>query len=318
VAEPHFERRDDAYIRPTEDPNAIQAFLSAQSGAKPGDEAPRLWTSVEQREQWYERGKAYWEWDGLHNRGTTNDGVMSGIGPLHDADIADSFRFLVGGESSLWPQPAFQASSRALDLGAGIGRVSGALLFRLCGEVDLVDGSATHLETARATLGEDPRKSQPVGFLARGEEGRSRGRLGRCICCDLQDYVPPASTKYDLVWIQWTTMYLTDNDLIRLLRDCRGALAPGGMIVLKDNVIDVVIGPKGLIDGRYMVDEEDASVSRTRSHLLDLVREAGLRVVASTTSDFQSEAMSDCLSQNGWQEMHPVAMLALRSAEGGE
>ena len=107
-------------------------------------------------------------------------------------------------------------------------------------------------------------------------------------------------------------MYMTDGDLCRLLRDLQRALAPGGLIILKDNVIDVVKGPKGLTDGRYIVDEEDASVSRTRDHLLELVREAGLSVVAATTANLESEELPACLSANGWEEMHPVAMLALR------
>ena len=81
-------------------------------------------------------------------------------------------------------------------------------------------------------------------------------------------------------------------------------------------MIDVESIPKGveksLIDGRYMVDEEDASVSRTRAHLIDLMHEAGLAVAASETAKlYESESLNDCLSQNGWQEMHPVAMLAL-------
>ena len=88
------------------------------------------------------------------------------------------------------------------------------------------------------------------------------------------------------------------------------------MIVLKDNVIDELKGPKGLVDGRYVVDELDASVSRTRSHLLDLVNEAGLAIVASTTANLESEELDGLLKNNGWSEMHPVAMLALRSAEG--
>jgi len=278
-----------------------------------------LWTSAEQREQWYDRSKAYWEWDGLHGKGKTNDGVMSGIGPLHDADIADSLAFITGGLQPIWPAPFFFPDARALDVGAGIGRVAGALLLDLCGEVDLVDGSASHLHEARAALGEPlgeplaPGTSEPIGGR---RETIGRGRVGRYLCSDLQDFVPLASHPYDLIWIQWTTMYLTDADLTRLLRDCREALAPGGVIVLKDNVIDELKGPKGLVDGRYVVDELDASVSRTRSHLLDLVNEAGLAIVASATANLKSEELDGLLKNNGWSEMHPVAMLALRSAEG--
>ena len=78
-----------------------------------------LWRNLADREMWYDLGKAHWE-----RAQATNDGVTSGIGPLHDVDIADSRRFLTAGEAPLWPSPTFRAGSRALDIGAGIGRVS--------------------------------------------------------------------------------------------------------------------------------------------------------------------------------------------------
>jgi murein tripeptide amidase MpaA/SAM-dependent methyltransferase len=323
VAEPSFSLAGDAYLEPVEDEEEVQRFITAGARARAaagarvgsavrmcasdglgsaGEGGPgsttegkggaMLWQSAEDRERWYERGKLYWEW-----AAPTNDGVMSGIGPLHDADIADSRRFL--GQPAIWPGLEFRRAGRALDIGAGIGRVSGGLLLDLCGTVDLVDGSAGHLDQARASLGAELPPAAP------------RGRVGRFIREELQSFVPD-DASYDLIWIQWTTMYLTDDDLRRLLADCKRALAPGGVLVLKDNVIDEVRGAKGLVDGRYMVDEEDASVSRTRDHLLRLVGQAGLSVVAATDANLESEELSTCLSVNGWTEMHPVVMLAMR------
>ena len=274
----------------------LVALLALHSHANALTAQPAsLWRSPADRELWYDLGKAHWE-----RAQATNDGVTSGIGPLHDIDIADSCRFLTAGDDPLWSSPTFRSGARALDIGAGIGRVSDALLLNLCGEVDLVDGSAAYLEQARASLGGERASPPPA----------ARGRLGKLVCSELQSFVPlPA---YDLIWIQWTTMYLTDDDLKRLLADCQRALAPGGLIVLKDNVIDQVKGSEGLLEGRYMVDAEDASVSRTRGHLLDMVHEAGLSLVASATADLESQELSTCLSANDWTEMHPVAMLALR------
>ena len=57
-------------------------------------------------------------------------------------------------------------------------------------------------------------------------------------------------------------------------------------------------GSTALLEGRYMVDAEDASVSRTRSHLLDLVNEAGLSLVATATADLESQELRACLSAN--------------------
>mmetsp|Transcript_24746 Transcript_24746/g.77777 ORF Transcript_24746/g.77777 Transcript_24746/m.77777 type:complete len:508 (+) Transcript_24746:867-2390(+) len=176
VAEPDFPLAADAYVQPVQDKAQVDRFIkarvgpavrmcaidgwestgeggsastgvggsastgeggSASTGVGSGGGAAILWQSEEERERWYERGKLYWEW-----AAPTNDGVMSGIGPLHDADIADSRRFLAGRQPALWPGLAFRPAGRALDIGAGIGRVCGGLLLDLCGRVDLVDDSA--------------------------------------------------------------------------------------------------------------------------------------------------------------------------------
>ena len=246
-----------------------------------------LWRNPVDRELWYELGKAHWE-----KAQATNDGVTSGIGPLHDIDIADSRHFLTAGEAPLWPSPLFRAGARALDIGAGIGRVSDALLLNLCGEVDLVDGSAAYLEQARASLGGE-RDSPPAATA-------TRGRLGELVCSELQSFVPLPS--YDLVWIQWTTMYLTDDDLKRLLVDCQRALAPGGLIVLKDNVID---GPgEHLTEGKYLIDHDDNSVIRTMVSLeAILYARAGLKLLA------RAEAIL------GRDDLHPVFNIALRPSD---
>ena len=63
-----------------------------------------LWRNPADRELWYELGKAHWE-----SAQATNDGVTSGIGPLHDIDIADSRHFLTAGKAPLWPSPSSPA-----------------------------------------------------------------------------------------------------------------------------------------------------------------------------------------------------------------
>ena len=112
---------------------------------------------------------------------------------------------------------------RALDLGAGVGRVSRGLLLHLADEVDMCDGCAKFVAQAEQQLG--------------GARTGARGRMGRFICSDLQSFVPDAR-RYDLIWMQWCVGYLTDEHLSRLLRDCGRALAPEGLLVIKDNVFE--------------------------------------------------------------------------------
>lgn len=72
----------------------------------------------------------------------------------------------------------------ALDCGAGIGRITKRLLLPLFQTVDLVDVTQEFLDKAQFFL---------------GDEGK---RVGKYICCGLQDFVPEAG-RYDVIWIQW-------------------------------------------------------------------------------------------------------------------
>ena len=86
-------------------------------------------------------------------------------------------------------------------------------------------------------------------------------RVERFIVETMQSFIPEAA-RYDVIWIQWCIGCLTDDDLVAFLGRCRDALAPDGLIVIKDNVID---GPcEGLVSGKYLVDHDDNSVRAAR------------------------------------------------------
>lgn len=75
-------------------------------------------------------------------------------------------------------------TGRALDCGAGIGRISKRLLLPLFRTVDLVDVTQEFLDKARAFLGDDAE------------------RVGNYYCCGLQEFIPEPD-RYDVIWIQW-------------------------------------------------------------------------------------------------------------------
>ena len=233
------------------------------------------WEDGAQRGEWYEKGKAYWA-----STAATNDGVLGGYGAVHSADIEGSLRFL----KPLWPLKSAPRETCALDVGAGIGRVSGALLLQLCSSVDLIEGCSKFVEQARHDL-------------------RWAGERMRYICADMQSFEPPVG-RYHLLWVQWCIGSLTDDDLVEFLRRCRAALAAeGGLIVLKDNVIDEADVRRQNLEldsGRFLVDEADKSVIRTRPHLLQLLERAGLQVVAHEDASL------------GREDLQPVTMIALR------
>lgn len=221
---------------------------------------------------------------------------------MHDADIRDSRHFLTrprGNEPALWPPPQSSGRLRALDVGAGVGRISRGLLLHVADEVDLCDGCSRFVAQAESQLGGPPRAGV-------------RGRMGSFMCASLQSFVPTARA-YELVWLQWCVGYLTDEDLVRLLRDCGRALTPGGLLVVKDNIFERshldADERSALVDDLYLVDEEDSSVTRSRSHLRQLVtdstRSEGLELVACADA-----ALGDA-------GLQPVITLALRLRGGG-
>jgi protein N-terminal methyltransferase len=152
----------------------------------------------------------------------------------------------------------------ALDCGAGVGRVSKEFLLHHFHEVDLVEPSAHLLEAARKDLcggGSSsktttkpafPPSHKAVGFFQQGLES-----------------FDPAPGRYDVIWVQWAMLYLTDEDAISFLNRCAAALKPGGVIFIKENVC-----AQG-----FIVDSEDASVTRSHAYNVELfTKRAGLKL----------------------------------------
>jgi protein N-terminal methyltransferase len=90
----------------------------------------------------------------------------------------------------------------------------------------------------------------------------------RFFCSELQDWKPGVN-RYSIIWVQWVLCYLTDKDIVEFLRRCSDSLVDGGWIVLKENTSP---------DEAFIVDIEDASVTRSLEYWLDLIAKSGLRV----------------------------------------
>ena len=75
--------------------------------------------------------------------------------------------------------------------------------------------------------------------------------------------------KYDCIWIQWSILYLRDDDLIEMLMICKQHLKENGIIVVKENVGE---------DGFYW-DRSDNSLMRTVEHMTSLFKKSNLKVL---------------------------------------
>ena len=205
-------------------------------------------------DSWHESPDKWYGTTVEHWKATTD--VLGGYSEVDQADAAGSLAWLarLGWDDGASPRPG----TRALDCGAGVGRVSEGVLLRVCETVDLVEVSPPLLERARERLA--PFGARRVNF----------------ILASLRDFAPDSRT-YDLVWMQWVLGHLTDPDVVLLLQRCRAALAHGGCLVVKDNnaVPSECRAAQGR--GKYKLDAANGAVIRTHNHLRALFRRAGLR-----------------------------------------
>ncbi|XP_017948420.1 uncharacterized protein LOC100145493 isoform X2 [Xenopus tropicalis] len=177
----------------------------------------------------------------------TEEGMMGGFSELSDIDIESSREFLrkfAGG-------PGKAGTDFALDCGSGIGRVSKNVLLPVFSNIELVDMMEPFLEEAQNYL---------------EEEGE---RVETLYCYSLQDFAPPVR-KYDVIWIQWVSGYLTDRDLLEFLIRCKNGLKDNGVIILKDNV-----ARQGCI-----LDPTDSSIIRDIHILRNIIEKSGMSILA--------------------------------------
>ncbi|GJQ08694.1 hypothetical protein GpartN1_g485.t1 [Galdieria partita] len=236
-------------------PNVIMGY---DTTGKSYQSVKEVWCSDASRkqEEWYSVAKSYW-----HKQDPSLDGMLGGYSNLSDIDIHASWNFL----------QSLQLPSRtiALDFGSGIGRVATELLTKIFEQVDLLEPN--------------------IEFVGLAKQKISESQLGRIFCCSMQEFVPEVDRKYDLIWIQWCIIYLTDDDLVEFLRRCKSCLNTNGLICIKDNVSRK----------HFVVDTNDASITRTKEQYEELFRQAGLHILC-------------CQVQEKFpRELFPVFMYAL-------
>ena len=182
--------------------------------------------------------------------------------------------------------------TRAVDVGAGVGRVTCDVLLHLVSDVVLLEPVDNFVQEAfrrgRAsedgTLVEDGVRSRWKGVQQKEKSvavvqgtlqafnplsplkgGKLLGRVG---------YVPvedDLESKFDVIWCQWCLGHLSDQDLVAFFRRCKLALrnAENSVIIVKENLCED--GPDG--SARSVFDESDSSLTRCviiPSHILSL------------------------------------------------
>lgn len=152
-------------------------------------------------------------------------------------------------KSIMNPKPSERLESRAMEAGAGVGRVSTDVLLYYSKHVELVEPTPKFTERARQRLAEHPKVTEEGATWTIKEVG-------------LQQWQPDGI--YDLIWSQWCLPHLSDDELVEYFKKAAGSLrkyttgdefyGQDGLLVVKENVCS---------DTDYtLFDDEDSSITR--------------------------------------------------------
>ncbi|RSL68939.1 hypothetical protein CEP54_002543 [Fusarium duplospermum] len=240
-------------------PTPPQKLQPSMSNSKDGS-APDSLISMED-------GKKYWE--GIE---ADVNGMLGGIPSVTRIDLQGSRTFLA--RLGIGIKTGRKMVSRALEGGAGIGRVTEGLLTQVAEVVDIIEPITKFTD------------------VLQGKPG-----VGNIFNVGLEGWKPEDGVKYDLIWTQWCVGHLPDDLLVEYFERCKSSLAPDGVMVIKENLST---------NGVDVFDDLDSSVTREDEKFLALFKQAGLQVVR---SDIQRG-----FPMVGNTALMPVKMYALKPA----
>ncbi|KAL6940148.1 hypothetical protein ACO0QE_004043 [Hanseniaspora vineae] len=232
-------------------------------------------------------------------------GVLGGYGPetsLPAVEQLGSLKFVRKLKSRMVMSPTDyeQYGKRCIDFGAGIGRVTKSVIYKIDPK------SITKLDLL------EPAKNFVDQISVECEDIEKEGQLGNVYHMGMQDW-PPASfdkdnTKYWLIWCQWCLGHLPDNELIEFLIRCKNLLVNNGTIIVKENNTQSASyvgtqGVRGATTDSDDFDPQDSSVTRSDSKFRWIFEKAGLKLIA---TDLQKGLP---------KELYPVRMYALKVAD---
>ncbi|KAF8522252.1 DUF858-domain-containing protein [Hysterangium stoloniferum] len=256
----------------------------------------------------FEDGINYW-----NDQPASIDGVLGGFGkgtlPRVDALGSRQFiQYLLPSLSTVpsAARPLQPASStitfrtRALDVGAGVGRTTQSVLLHLFDDVVLVEPVEKFIKTAYKYCRESqtsPKNlrfseewrgmsdsTKSVTFIQSGLQNFDPMQIeGNTSCIGRVGYQGGTSAVYDVIWCQWCLGHLSNEDLIKFFGRAKAALrSPSeGLIVVKENLCDDLEGG----GPRIVFDETDSSVTRSDAAWLKLFEDAGLTVIRKQTQE---------------------------------
>lgn len=152
-----------------------------------------------------------------------------------------------------------KTARRVLEVSAGNGRVSKAVLRHIFKLIDIIEPSVNMRKRAQ-------------------EEMSQLGRpYGKVFDCTMQQFSADKKGPYDCVWIQFCVMYLNDIEFVEFLTKLRLCLAQEGRIIIKENMSD---DKTVEVVGEYK-ENTDRSLIRSKQCFQYIFAKAGYTVVRS-------------------------------------
>lgn len=187
---------------------------------------------------------AYWS-----STPATVSGVLGGFPQVSRVDLQGSANFFakLRKTSKHFPKEAGKLK-RAVDCGAGVGRITKGFLGGVAEVVDIVE---------------------PVKSFT--NEVKDEAVVGKIYNVGLESWTPEGT--YDLIWNQWCVGQLTDSQLVAYLKSLPRFLNEGGWIIVKENLSNHHLGED-------VYDPDDSSVTRTDVKFRKLFEDAGMKIVA--------------------------------------
>jgi SAM-dependent methyltransferase len=157
---------------------------------------------------WYKKREAHWA-----SKEPVLLSVVGGFEKSHLPDVKCSCELLNGLILTKQLKPG-----NALDLAAGIGRVTEFVLCNFFKEIDLVEKDKKFIDKCKVKFS-------------------SNEKIKKIYMESLENF--KFEKKYDLIWIQWCLENLEDEDLEPFLKKCYDNLNEDGIIIVKENLYNL-------------------------------------------------------------------------------
>jgi SAM-dependent methyltransferase len=161
-----------------------------------------------EKANWYKKREAHWA-----SKEPVLLSVLGGFEKSHLPDVKCSCELLNGLILTKQLNPG-----NALDLAAGIGRVTEFVLCNFFKEIDLVEKDKKFIDKCKVKFS-------------------SNEKIKKIYMESLENF--KFEKKYDLIWIQWCLENLEDEDLEPFLKKCYDNLNEDGIIIVKENLYNL-------------------------------------------------------------------------------